>query len=540
MSERESPPINPQYEKYRVALERYLAQASPEAKAEAKRLIEEERRLERVEILQKLQDGLLVLKNIPENQRTDHQKWVVGAVEGALGKIGDDGKYEIKAGENSQREGVPVNGLIKELEDFWHEASAQARTLESEVNNLKQKHTEVLANWVRAGATDITSEHQIKMAWQEVASGSSTEIKNQVDVTRKTWAKADGLPDDYDPATDEYKLQSGEAMRQLVENKLVGEVRQAKNKTDVLGSTRDFLIGKSKGYFEAHPEMKGDKQHWRTEYEAKFISRDFRSTGAVQTDYDKAMVEMSARRELVLPNLKVELPEVVPLVVEPTPASVEPVKPEKPEAKRAYMIDISEVVKRYAWDQANKKLNDLQNPEVKGFFNKIGAGFKKMYLRLGEKANLTRYYNEALQEIKSNKNLLAEIEAYVMKKSTSATKPESKDLNYEVLDQVIFKFEKELAEAEEKGELVVDARVNQEATRLFVEYAQGRITTREEFDKQVEEKILPLLAGRKFTLDSGRAKEADKGKLMYANNYFELAKGYKSYIRPLSKVLHLC
>ncbi len=533
--ERESPPINPQYEKYRVALERYLAQASPEAKAEAKRLIEEERRLERVEILQKLQDGLLVLKNISENQRTDHQKWVVGAVEGALGKIGDDGKYEIKAGENSQREGVPVDGLIKELEDFWHQAGARARELENEVRRLRQKHSDVLANWVREGATDITSEHQIKMAWQEVASGSSVEIKNQVDATRKTWATAGGIGDDYDPATGEYKLQSGEAMRQLVENKLVGEVRQAKNKTDALGGTRDFLIGKSKGYFEAHPEMKGDKQHWRTEYEAKFISRDFRSTGAVQTDYDKAMVEMSARRELVLPNLKVELPEVVPVVVEPTPASVEPIslQPEKPEAKRAYLINVSEVVKQYAHRQAELRLNELQKAEVKGFFKTIGSGFKKMWLNLGEEGYRRKFEKEILTEITSNKNLLAEIEAR-LGKSKSATTLESKGLNEKVLSDVIDRYQKEVAEAEEKGEVVVDARVNQEATKLFVEYAQGAITTREEFDKQVEEKILPLLAGRKFTLDSNYAKEAEKNKKdkieMYANNYFELAKNYKTYI----------
>lgn len=61
------------------------------------------------------------------------------------------------------------------------------------------------------------------------------------------------------------------------------------------------LKDNSQGYFSMHPKMRGDKQHWRTELEAKLISLDWRATGSVDSDYQKAMEALNNRLELVLP-----------------------------------------------------------------------------------------------------------------------------------------------------------------------------------------------------------------------------------------------
>jgi len=67
-----------------------------------------------------------------------------------------------------------------------------------------------------------------------------------------------------------------------------------------------LLSDNSESYFDAHPAMKGklgenwDQQHWRTQLEAYYISKDVRATGNTDEDYKKAMDVMNKRRELDL------------------------------------------------------------------------------------------------------------------------------------------------------------------------------------------------------------------------------------------------
>ena len=94
-------------------------------------------------------------------------------------------------------------------------------------------------------------------------------------------------------------------LEEAIRNNLSDEEKDKVNQEiATLYSLLKFFQENSQLYFEAHPEMageeNGDKQNWRTEYEANLISNDFRKTGNSEEDYKKAMQEMSKRREFVL------------------------------------------------------------------------------------------------------------------------------------------------------------------------------------------------------------------------------------------------
>ncbi|MDD4989686.1 MAG: hypothetical protein PHV42_04655, partial [Candidatus Pacebacteria bacterium] len=90
------------------------------------------------------------------------------------------------------------------------------------------------------------------------------------------------------------------------------------------------LQDSSKPYFEAHFGKPSDtltpeeqqRQHLRTQTEAKFISSDYRATGNPESDYKMAMDAMSQRRELELPKEK-----VVESAPTPEPILEKPVEP---------------------------------------------------------------------------------------------------------------------------------------------------------------------------------------------------------------------
>lgn len=219
--------------------------------------------------------------------------------------------------------------------------------------------------------------------------------------------------------------------------------------------------------------------------------------------------------------------------------------PEKPKGE-AYVVDVSEYVKAYALRLAEQKLNDILYPpkeerqpgerrtfgdRLKGVGRGIANFGKKIWVRLGEEGYRQKFYREQLQNIQNDKDLLAGLETRILKKSQGRGTVESKKASQEVLDSVIEEFEKKIVEADEKGEIVNDPNVNQTAAELFYGWATGAIASREEFDQQVEEKIMPLVkaSGRQFTNEQNRKGEA--AGLMYANNFFQLAESYKSYLQ---------
>jgi len=483
---------------------------------------------ERADILQSLDKAVNFLRNIPEASRTPKQSWIMGAIESAKNNIGDDGKFLVKAGGNEQREGIPVDALIEELGQIEQQQRQSLRDKQSQVANLRGQQVEVLTKWLKEGAHDITSEHQLKMAWHEVYNKENSALQTEVDNLRKSWAKVDGKGDDYQINTDEFALQSGEALRQIVE-KHNQDVLLERDKAEQLHQSATFLHDHSKGYFELRPDMKGDRQHWRTEYEAKFISQDWRSTGSVEGDYNRAMNDMGKRRELLLPDLT-HVPEPTPTPTpEPTPTPTpEPVISKR---KKIRIVDVSELAEYYARKMAKEKLTEFYDTKGEKWYKTLykslftTEGVKKVWVRLDEAGYLDRFYKEALEEIKNNKNLQAEIELRIFKRSEGKLPSGSKDNTYVLLDNVIDEYEKDVIAAEERGESINDLRVSAEVGQLIADYATGKITSREDFDKQVDTKVVPLIQKDKFVTDASRKKEA-KG-IMYSNNIFELAKNYK-------------
>ncbi len=167
--------------------------------------------LTRERLVDAVEKGVDILKTAirkAAGEKKNRLDWVVDAVNRALAvaKGAEDGKIEVSAGGQTQREGVPVDDLIEELQILA-------------INTKKKKEQD--------------------------------EINHIV------------------------KLLSDNSLR----------------------------------YFEdAHPEVMDEvgkpwnRQHWRTQLEAYYISgdKDYRRTGNMEEDYKKAMEAMSKRRELNL------------------------------------------------------------------------------------------------------------------------------------------------------------------------------------------------------------------------------------------------
>ena len=241
----------------------------------------------RKEILDKLKKGFELIKNIPESKRGKEYDWVVESVERALSSIGEDGKHKVSVGENSQKEGIPVDGIISILESI--------KKSNKGYDEILTKQREVLDKWSKEGASDVDSEHQEKMAWHEVYNDLSADEQAEVDQLRKHWADEEQLEEYADP--EQFSLQTGEALKQIVDKKST-----AYNQADGMSK---FLSENSIGYSEVHSGY----PDWRTELEAAFISLDYRSTDNAEDNYRLAMETMLKRRELVLPDLAIEIEE---------------------------------------------------------------------------------------------------------------------------------------------------------------------------------------------------------------------------------------
>ena len=237
----------------------------------------------------------------------------------------------------------------------------------------------------------------------------------------------------------------------------------------------------------------------------------------------------------------------------------------KPPNQKAVIFDASEMVRRMAWTQAEEKLNYAKNAwrtdrapdtsapattKVGRFFKGLGGVAKNIghtfkdaithpkefvqsiFVRSSEKQVLQKFYEETLAQMQTDKNLYAEIEAaYVSKSKGKAVGAEQIGKHQEAIDSMLEQFVKEVAEAEEQGEVVNDPDVNVEVGNLFYEYATGAFVDRAVFDAAVTARVVPILKakGNRFH-GAGAVVDPTKTGLMFGSNLFELAKTYKGYI----------
>ena len=293
------------------------------AKSETTDKSDKEKEKLKAEILKKLDQGLEILKNLPEEQKTERINWVINTIESAQQKAKNsaDLTFEVNDPEgNSQEEGIPVDDLIEELDKLAKEKTTEKEKLTKKkneiaklkklANDLTKRYQEKLKEIGPAERPEDDQEHQPKMAWHMVYNdlGDKTRIKQWTTALRKSWAQAEGVGDDYPVDTNgQFAMQTGEALRQTME-KIQADIDQD-NSTDKIKELNKelkkyqdlikFLNENSKGYFELHPEMtESEKQHWRTKLEAKLINSDYRATGDPDKDYELAMEAINKRKEL--------------------------------------------------------------------------------------------------------------------------------------------------------------------------------------------------------------------------------------------------
>ena len=228
----------------------------------------------------------------------------------------------------------------------------------------------------------------------------------------------------------------------------------------------------------------------------------------------KGLIESGQGKEVILrPNMEVMRPDKPEPIPEPIPVP-EPVPvPKKPEEikfekeiQKANLADVNAVVERYAEKVAEHELDELLKNKTKWF--------SRWMVRLASDGYYRQFLDETKAAIKNNRNILTEIEGRVRGDSTDKTLAAgSENLHYEILDKAV-KAVREglLAEGskEIKENSIRNMSVDVEAGRLFADFALGKITSRQEFDRQVEARLVPLVPG---------AKKQD----MYASDLYQLA-----------------
>src|SRR5262249_48792725 len=102
------------------------------------------------------------------------------------------------------------------------------------------------------------------------------------------------------------------------------------------------------------------------------------------------------------------------------------------------------------------------------------------------------------------------------------------------LDNIIETFAADVAEENEKGQAVFDPEVNAAMSIIIMDFLNGTLRDRRAFDAAVEAQVLPILErkGYNFGGDAKTSKQAKEAKgMLYAHNFFEIAQGYKDYVK---------
>lgn len=239
---------------------------------------------------------------------------------------------------------------------------------------------------------------------------------------------------------------------------------------------------------------------------------------------------------------------VKPAPIEPweeRPTDIVPVLPEsspKPEEKeKIRIVDVSTVVRAMAWRIAQERLNEIvrwRNTErgwgaaIRGLFS--GRFFRGQAAQWGERGYLRKFYDEAVDQIRSNQNLMDDIDASLTKRRSARVERGSADKSehLRILDAVLEQMESDVLEAEERGEDRVAA--GNIFADLFRRHAMGEFASRAEFEVAAKDAIDVAIAvgqiGRnQFYTDPSRAGDAEG--LMYANNLYQIAEKYSGSVR---------
>jgi hypothetical protein len=199
-----------------------------------------------------------------------------------------------------------------------------------------------------------------------------------------------------------------------------------------------------------------------------------------------------------------------------TRAEVEAMADLGEQENRLAIVDISDIVNRYAKTLADKKVNEHLQQKARWW--------NRWFVRQTEAGYFEKYYAEAKQEIIKNRNLLSDIQIRWLKKSRGKALERGDDeTHFELLDEIIESLLNERLQREGSKETqedhVRDIDMDARAAELMADYVTGSVTSRAEFEKRAEEQIFrPLMKNR-------NQKEGS----MYASNLFAMAENYKRH-----------
>lgn len=211
------------------------------------------------------------------------------------------------------------------------------------------------------------------------------------------------------------------------------------------------------------------------------------------------------------------------------------------------LVAMDQVVKSMAWRVAEEKVRQLLHKPEEGthsssrwqsIWNNLRSNLrnpkeflKKSWVRMAEEGYREKFYQEALEEITQNQDLLREIEADYKFSSRSSGVGGNKERHYMILDKEIERYQKDVEELEERGNNLTDPEVNLRFQELISRHCIEN-WDRDRFEAEQKKLIIDLKKQGKITnadflgVSQRKASEIDEGR-MFASNLFQIAEGKK-------------
>lgn len=490
-------------------------------------------------------------------------------------------KYEAKIIDSqgnkvrSREEGIPVDGLTEALQliqNFQVESKKDA-----ELVNTKHREAGELLNYLQQlenlkgqGASIANPDNLGSFISQ-----NTPELRQDLLDLVGQWLKADQQPDgvNHDKLTDKdvgyefnfYLFQVGQAARQL-QGKYQQQIEGNRDLSitlapEEISHLRETIKANSKDYFESlynkkhgvgMDKQESDDQHAFTEREALFIDKDaelrqilldkfqgqiegFDKLSRIEQNYQLAMLSLREREVLEMPKLDgKDIPDEAPVPVLVTPEDGNETGVTPKALERILLINIDEIADSMAWRKAEQKLHVFYDNSKWLSFRRMGKSFTYEWRKL-------KFYQEALDEIKSNNNLLDAMRGRLQgQRNGASVNPELKDY-FELLDDVLEQYENNLAKNSESGDAIqqtqevsdlvakmVAAHASgdvREWARLGPEYADPSMDERARVELFVKNAIVPKMgAGAKWD-EKDTSKQNEQS--LYASNFWQIAENYK-------------
>ncbi len=500
-----------------------------------------------------------------EAKEVANMRWALDAAESAAHGLNDpmqdkymvqvlneDGNVRSENGKPMQREeGIPLDGIIKALDtmkrvtDQWvveqkkDNADIDATNLLDQKRILNNLNTpqEVLSEVDKMSQLNASGEKQSgPEAYHQIIEDVNSMVEQWEQADRSNGSHADQFYGDH--YSDNFRQhQRAEALKQILEShrdkernddsvnaQAVKEYEQLKSSLETYAKNYfDYHYGKDNGI--GLTEAEAIDQNPYTKREANLIEKHadpaYR-TGLVEkygNDIPGFDTKSPHEQNYALAMLVLRDREVMKV-------------PEAKPKKRIILVNATEIAERMAEAKAEEMKRDM--------LSKSGW-LKRRWVGLAERGYVMDFYKKALDEIKSDNNLMKAIEGRLIGNPNANKTGRNVGDYYKILDGIIETYEHNLEQNHERGDEVKDAELATKMAPIFDAYARNEWSgvdpkyakaahengSRAAIELFVRDEIAPTVAG-----DWGKP-GAPKKDLLYASNFAKLAQEYKDYQEQL-------